>query len=248
MPKFFRWLAKQVILIIILTFVSLAIEAVLNNEDADKLTQVQDQMKATLQSMAPASVWNRYFYFATTHPVDTCERDMSVEDCFPYPGAAAQWVGRRITWPYIRFLAVAIAAFADLTWATFWLPGLVPKTIGLIQLAAGTAFAIWFFMSAFGDDSPESRMTRSPFNLVTVAGFCLCAVAAASALAWIIYGFGTVVEWVVGAIAQLGRLAATTASYLWLVLRFLGVGIEHTMDEAIERLFARVAALFKRAV
>jgi hypothetical protein len=81
-----------------------------------------------------------------------------------------------------------IAAFIDLVWATFWLPGIVPKAIGLIQITLGAAVAVWLFQLLFGDKTEGTAPWQNPFTLpVTAAGFCLAAVASASGIAWVIY-------------------------------------------------------------
>lgn len=140
-----------------------------------------------------------------------------------------------------------IAGFLDLIWVTFWQPGLIPKIIGLFQLAAGTAVAAWFFGLLFGGSGAGDAPWQNPITLpITAAIFCVAAVFFASAAAWLVYGFGTVVETAVGAIAQLGRLAAATASYLWLALQCVGIGLEHKIDGAVEQFFARIAALFRK--
>lgn len=257
MREFIFWAARQVLLIVALTFVSLTIGAVLNKEDAVQLARVQTQMQATLRSMDPSSVWNRYLSFTTRMPVEKCPHNLSPAACLgswsaqptlKFPGPITQWVAEHISWGYLQSVGVIVAGFIDLIWATFWQPGVIAKTIGLFQLSAGIAFSAWLFGLLFGDSGAGDAPWQNPFTLpITAAIFCIATVFFASAAAWLVYGFGTVVEVAVRAIAQLGRLAATTASYLWLALQCVGIGLEHKIDGAIEQFFARMAALFRKA-
>jgi hypothetical protein len=256
MRKFVFWVARQVLLIVVITLVSLTIGAVLNKEDAAKLGQIQDQMQATLRSMDPSSVWNRYLSFTTRVPAEKCSNNLSPAAClgswserptFAFRGPITQWVADHISWGYLQSIGVMVAGFLDLIWATFWQPGVIPKMIGLFQLAAGTAIAAWLFGFLFGDSGAGDAPWQNPFTLpITAAMFCVAAVFFASAAAWLVYGFGTAVEAVVGAISQLGRLAATTGSYLWLTLQCVGIGLEHKIDGAVEQFFAWMAALFRK--
>jgi hypothetical protein len=257
MSKFLRWATKQLFLIVVLTFLSLAIGAIINKEDAAQLTNVQNQMQTTLKSMDPWSVWNRYAAFLTSQPDDaSCPANVNGPACFvwwsqhptfKFSGPVTQWIGSHLTLGYLRSLAIAVGAFFDLIWATFWQPGIVSKTVGLIQIVLGMATTVWLFRLLFDDGTEGSAPWENPIALpFVIAAFCMASVFFASGLAWGIYGFGTLVEETVGAIAKLGRLAATTASYVWLALQCLGIGLEHKLDAGIEALFARVAALFQR--
>lgn len=257
MRKFLFWVTRQVFLIVVLTLVSIAFGAVLDKEHAPQLISVQDQMKTTLRSMDPASVWNRYLSFTTKVPTESCPSNLSPTAClgswsehptFRFRGPVTEWVADHISWAYLQSVGIMIAGFVDLIWATFWQPGVIPKIIGSFQLAAGAAAAAWLFGLLFGDSGTGNAPWQNPFTLpVTAALFCVAAVALASAAAWLVYGFGTFLEASIGAIARLARFVATTTSYLWFTIQCIGVGLEHTIDRAIEQLFARIAALFKTA-
>jgi hypothetical protein len=122
-------------------------------------------------------------------------------------GPITGWVRGHLTdylmehgaWGWIGAAITSIAALVDLVWITFWQYGVVPRIMGLIELALG--FAIAARIAIWWTDGNPKRRDDGPMPLIRAGLFCVGVVLCACLVAAITYGFGALVANALAALA-----------------------------------------------
>jgi hypothetical protein len=126
------------------------------------------------------------------------------EQCgiFIHKGPITGWIREHLTdfmmnlgsvYGIMGFALTSIAAFVDLVWITFWQYGVVPRIVGLVELALGFSVAIWVSRWWTDADGKAKPADEGPMPLMRSGMFCVGVVLCACLVAAVTYGFGLLV-------------------------------------------------------
>jgi hypothetical protein len=205
--------------------------------------------KQTMQIPNPRAVPTQCDLFVNTGPITGWIRE-HLTDYFMQRGMGAL-IGVGIAF-------TSIAAFVDLVWITFWQYGVVPRIMGLVELALGFAVALRIATWWTTDDNPK-HSDGDPMALIRAGLFCVGVVVSACGVAAVTYGFGLLVASALSALGSsmefvsehkgLRELASQLENKGWtggvifitmfLLVHFFLKSIERRLEATIEHFFKR---------